>query len=110
MTLNEYQALAQRTSNTTTRNDSLFNAMFGLCGEVGELADHVKKHLFQGHEFDKAHMIEEAGDVLWYLAELARALGVSLEVFAQANIQKLRIRYPSGFDAERSINRDEGAR
>lgn len=110
MTLNEYQALAQRTSNTTTKNDGLFNAMLGLSGEVGELADHVKKHLFQGHEFSKEHMIEEAGDVLWYLAELAHALDVSLEVFAQANIQKLRTRYPVGFDSERSINRDEEVR
>lgn len=52
-------------------------------------------------------MVEELGDVLWYCAELAVGLGVTLEDVAAANIDKLRARYPQGFDAERSRNRDE---
>ena len=52
-------------------------------------------------------MIEELGDVLWYCAELACGLGVTLEEVAMKNIGKLRRRYPEGFSAERSINREE---
>ena len=105
MTLAEYQALAQRTSNAGKRSDKLENACLGLAGECGEVCDIVKKALFQGHALDRAGLIEEAGDVLWYLAELAAGLGVSLEDMAVQNVMKLRRRYPNGFDAERSRNR-----
>ena len=105
MTLAEYQALAQRTSHAGKRSDKLENACLGLAGECGEACDIVKKALFQGHALDRAGLIEEAGDVLWYLAELAAGLGVSLEDMAVQNVMKLRRRYPSGFDAGRSRNR-----
>ena len=105
MTLAEYQALAQRTSHAGKRSDKLENACLGLAGECGEVCDIVKKALFQGHALDRAGLIEEAGDVLWYLAELAAGLGVSLEDMAVQNVMKLRRRYPNGFDAGRSRNR-----
>ena len=106
MTLAEYQALAQRTSHAGKRSDKLENACLGLAGECGEVCDIVKKALFQGHALDRAGLIEEAGDVLWYLAELAAGLGVSLEDIAVQNVMKLRRRYPNGFDAGRSRNRE----
>jgi NTP pyrophosphatase (non-canonical NTP hydrolase) len=79
----------------------------GLNGEAGECIDLLKKHLFQGHKLDKDKLTEELGDVLWYCAELACGLSVTLEEVAQRNIEKLKKRYPEGFDAERSINREE---
>ena len=109
MTGVEYQRLAQRTSNTKTTNSKIDNALLGLAGEVGELCDHAKKYLFQGHSFDRKHMIREAGDVAWYLAELAAGLGCTLDDIFQANIDKLEKRYPGAvFDAEKSIHRMEG--
>lgn len=107
MTMNDYQQLAQRTANTTTQSDKIHNGLLGLFGEGGELADQIKKTCYQGHELDADHMIEELGDVLWYCAELACGLGVTLEEVAQRNIDKLRRRYPEGFDAERSKDREE---
>ena len=104
MNLNEYQARAQRTSNTEA-GDKLLNGVFGLCGEAGEVADIVKKVAFQGHELDNEHLIEEIGDCLWYIAELATAMVMPLEDVAKKNIEKLRKRYPEGFHAERSVNR-----
>jgi NTP pyrophosphatase (non-canonical NTP hydrolase) len=83
------------------------NGALGLSGEAGECADHVKKHLFQGHELDRAHLAEEIGDVLWYCAELASGIGRSLDEIAEMNIAKLRKRYPDGFDSDRSVHRDE---
>ena len=77
----------------------------GLCGESGEAIDIVKKHLAQGHALDREALIKELGDVAWYLAETAYALDVPLEEVLQRNVDKLRARYPQGFEACRSIER-----
>jgi NTP pyrophosphatase (non-canonical NTP hydrolase) len=77
----------------------------GLAGESGECIDYVKKNIFQFHDIDHDKLIEELGDVLWYAAELAAGLGVTLEEVADRNIQKLMRRYPVGFSAEDSIRR-----
>lgn len=106
MTINEYQKLAMTTLNPAlNQRDVLINGVMGLCGEAGEAIDIVKKHLAQGHELDKEALIMELGDVAWYLAETAYALDVPLEDVLQRNIDKLKARYPQGFDASRSINR-----
>lgn len=108
MTLNEYQQLAMVTLNPALdKKDVLINGVMGLCGEAGEVIDLVKKHLAQGHELNRDEMIKELGDVAWYLAETAYALGVPLEEVCQRNIDKLKARYPEGFSAEKSINRVE---
>ena len=106
LTLNDYQRMARRTAGDKRKSDKMEEALFGLAGEVGELCDHYKKYMHQGHDINYDHMAEEAGDVLWYLAEIADALGVTLEEIARRNIDKLRDRYPDGFDPERSINRE----
>ena len=67
----------------------------------------TKKHLFHGHELDRDALIKELGDIAWYLAEGAEALGISLEEVFERNIEKLKKRYPEGFSEERSINRTE---
>ena len=104
MTVNEYQALAMRTLNPDLdQKDILLNSVMGLCGEAGEVIDHVKKHFCHGHELNKEHLIKELGDVAWYLAEAAQALGVTLEDVLQSNIEKLKRRYPEGFSTEKSI-------
>lgn len=107
LTMNDYQRMARRTAGIKLKSDKMEEALFGLAGEVGELCDHYKKHKHQGHELNYDHMAEEAGDVLWYLAEIADALGLTLEDIARRNIDKLLKRYPDGFDQERSINREE---
>ena len=68
--------------------------------------DIVKKHLAQGHELDREHLIKELGDIAWYLAETATALDVDLEEVLIQNIEKLKKRYPDGFSTEKSINRE----
>ena len=106
MTINEYQKLALRTLNPSLgKRDVLINGVMGLCGESGEAIDIVKKHLAQGHELDREHLIRELGDIAWYLAETASALDVSLEEVLQKNIEKLQKRYPEGFSEERSEHR-----
>ena len=108
MTINEYQKLAMKTLNPELSNqDVLINGVMGLCGESGEAIDIVKKWLAQGHDLDKEKLAKELGDIAWYLAETAWALDIPLEDILQANIDKLRQRYPEGFSSERSINRAE---
>ena len=107
MTVNEYQKLAMTTLNRSlSQKDILINAVMGLCGESGEATDIVKKHLFQGHDLDRETLAKELGDIAWYLAEAATALDMELEDIFAANIEKLRKRYPEGFDSERSIHRN----
>lgn len=108
MTINEYQKLAMVTLNPELdKKDVLINGVMGLCGESGEAIDIVKKHLAQGHELDKEELAKELGDVAWYLAETATAIGYDLENIFQMNIDKLKKRYPEGFSVEKSVNRDE---
>lgn len=106
MTPNEYQKLALKTLNPKlTKKEVLINGVMGLCGESGEAIDLVKKHLAHGHQLDRDALIKELGDIAWYLAETAYALDVELEKVLELNIEKLKKRYPEGFDEERSKNR-----
>ena len=108
MTINEYQRLAMKTLNPElSQKDVLINGVMGLCGESGEAIDIVKKWLAQGHELDKERLAKELGDIAWYLAETAYALEIPLEDILQANIEKLKNRYPEGFATERSVFRIE---
>ena len=106
---NEYQKLAMRTCSIpyNQKRDMLYHAVFGLNAEAGEVAGIFQKE-YQGHEFDKNHMMKELGDCLWMIAEACQALGVSMEEVMQLNIDKLKARYPEGFDPEKSLHRKDG--
>lgn len=109
MNINEYQKAALRTSsNMNEQYPRILNGVLGLAGESGECVDIVKKHLFQGHELDKEHIAKELGDIAWYLAVAADAIGYDIETIMQMNVDKLMKRYPDGFDKDKSLNRTEG--
>ena len=106
MTPNEYQKEALRTASGMSKEyPRILNGLMGLNGEAGECIDILKKHLYQGHAFDSEHMAKELGDVAWYLAISADAIGYDLDTIFQMNIDKLRARYPDGFNAEHSLHR-----
>lgn len=106
MTLDDYQIEALKTARQDqARQERLVNGALGLAGEAGEVADLIKKHLHHGHPLDRTEAARELGDVLWYVAAMADAMGLRLEDVAAMNILKLRNRYPQGFDTERSKNR-----
>ncbi len=108
MTLNEYQELAMRTApSTPTYSESLKLACLGLAGETGEFCDTMKKMFYHGHSPDIAALVEELGDILWYVTYATEVLGITLDAVAALNIAKLRRRYPDGFSNERSINRED---
>lgn len=106
MTGNKYQEKALRTAaKNLTPMQQLADGIMGLNGEAGECIDILKKHLFQGHDLDVDSMALELGDVAWYLAISADALGYDLEKIFEMNIEKLKKRYPGGFSAHHSIHR-----
>lgn len=108
MNLNQYQSLAERTINhDCTKSEMEMHALHGMCGEIGELHSLYQK-MYQGHPFDKEHAMKELGDLLWFIAEYCTACGLSLDDVAVANIEKLKARYPEGFDADKSLHRKEG--
>lgn len=83
MRINEYQELAQRTSAIAqNRRDKLLNGCMGLIGETGEVVDALKKWRFQSGEnapFPGEKIVEECGDVLWYIAEVCSAIDVQMD-------------------------------
>jgi NTP pyrophosphatase (non-canonical NTP hydrolase) len=107
MDFNEYQTLARRTQNQQL---SLVakekHALFGMASEVGEIHG-LHQKVYQGHALNIADAIKELGDLLWFAAEYADTLNITLDEVAQINIEKLRKRYPDGFDAEHSVHREE---
>ncbi len=108
MTGNNYQRAALRTAGANDMGDLLVNGVMGLSGESGECIDLVKKHIFQKHPLDKKRLASELGDVAWYLAVTAYAIGYSLDTIMQMNVDKLEARYPDGFDSEKSLHREQG--
>ena len=105
---NKYQELAMRTNRPeATQEQNLINGCLGLAGETGEVSDIVKKYMFQGHQLEKEKILDECSDVLWYLTLTVKSIGYSLNDVMEHNIEKLKKRYPNGFEEERSINRAE---
>lgn len=72
----------------------------GLAGETGEVVDLVKKNLFHGKEMDREKIIKELGDVRWYLEYLLITLDLTMDEVEVANVEKLRLRFPNGFNIE----------
>jgi NTP pyrophosphatase (non-canonical NTP hydrolase) len=115
MTLSEYQSAVLRTENSDFnsirgRLDSdralrLIHGVMGVQTEAGELADTLKKATFYGRPFDRINILEEVGDVLWYLTVICDAAGSSLEIVMNKNIAKLRGRYGDQFSEEKAVNR-----
>jgi NTP pyrophosphatase (non-canonical NTP hydrolase) len=101
----EYQIRSLRTYKTDLSERSIFtNCALGLAGESGEVADLVKKYLYPSKPGDgndtRERLIDELGDVLWYVAVLAIALNIDLEDIAVQNIAKLAARHPITEKAE----------
>lgn len=122
----EYQELAMRTndgkasprlvhqlsSNLKIDNNidigEVIDACLGLSGEVGEFNDMIKKWIFHEKPLDIEHLKKECGDIMWYIALMCHSFGWDLDEIMQMNIDKLKARYPEGFDIDKANNRKEG--
>lgn len=68
----------------------------GVAGEAGELLDAIKRHTIYGKDLDMENVIEELGDMEFYLEGIRQSLGITREQTLQANKDKLGERYKSG--------------
>lgn len=84
----------------------LVHGMVGIVTEAGELQDMVRKHVIDGAVFDRTNLLEELGDVMWYVALAADAYGLQLEDVMTRNIEKLKARYGDKFTQAAALNRD----
>ena len=102
-----YQQLAARTINKDLSDfEKIDHALKGMIGEIGEI-NSIYQKVYQGHSLDKEHLKKELGDLLWFIAEYCTANGWKMEDIMDMNIQKLKERYPNGFEAVRSLHRDK---
>lgn len=80
--------------------------LLGLIGEASEFADVCLAAIANGHMPDSAKAAGEMGDIQWYINAIATELGISMNDVLEHNVAKLRARYPEGYTAERSSNRE----
>lgn len=103
-----YPLLVEKTRRSDLNiEEQMKNASMGLTGEAGEVVDIIKKYAYQGHELEIEELIDELGDVIYYLCWLCILLQIDFSEICFNNMNKLTKRYPNGFEAERSINRTE---
>jgi NTP pyrophosphatase (non-canonical NTP hydrolase) len=99
MELSTYQKEANKTAVYPQDAKIIYPAL-GLAGEAGEVANQVKKILRDNAgeltEERRNKIVDELGDVLWYAAALASDVGISLDVVAEINLQKLAKRAENG--------------
>lgn len=95
LTLNDYQNRAHKTAIYPV-NKSLEYLITGLASEVGEVSGKVAKYYRKDGEFPKEAVLDELGDVLWFVAELSTMLGSPLSKVAIGNIDKLSSRKDRG--------------
>jgi NTP pyrophosphatase (non-canonical NTP hydrolase) len=86
----------------------ILNGCLGLSGEAGEFNDMMKKWIFHEKELDVDHAQKEVGDILWYIAMICHSFGWDMDEIMQKNIEKLKARYPDGFDVDLSAHRKAG--
>lgn len=109
MDADAYQKTTLRTGSFVNERERLVFAALEASAEVGEVANLVYKHAFQGHPLDPRKLGEEIGDAVWGLALICETAGLSLSAVMQQNIDKLRARYPTGFTVEESLARRDHA-
>ena len=102
----------QREARRSLRDDLPYeatcsNMCMGLAGEIGEVIDIMKKHIYQGKELDITDVIEEVGDVLWYIANFCNVNNITMDECMESNIKKLRKRFPNGFTVKDANERKD---
>lgn len=99
-----YETIVQGTANK--QNARLLHSALGLVTEAGEFADQMKKAICYGKPVDLVNIKEELGDLFWYMTLAMNAANIQFEEILEANVRKLRKRYPGGFSLMSCENRD----
>ena len=108
MTNKEYikNVLRSESASFNNINERILHGVIGCVTEAGELADNLKKATFYGRGIDHQNIKEELGDLLWYVALILSEEGWTFEEIMEANIRKLKARYPEQFTEGGAFDRD----
>jgi phosphoribosyl-ATP pyrophosphohydrolase len=98
-----FEAIIERIDERMVR---ILHAAMGFTTESGEIVDQIKKHLFYGNSLDEVNLVEECGDLLFYMAVMLDTLGLSFERVMEINDKKLSLRYGKTFSEKAARNRD----
>lgn len=77
----------------------------GVASEAGELLDAIKRWTIYGKPLDRANVVEELGDIEFYMEHLRNLLGISRDETLIANMEKLNVRYADGYSDKAAIER-----
>lgn len=77
----------------------------GISGEAGELLDSIKKATIYRKPLDIANIVEECGDLLFYISGMLDSIGVDIESAMSANVSKLSIRYGKSYSDKSAVER-----
>lgn len=94
-----------RTKRLGSSTLDILHAAVGISGEAGELLDAVKKVWIYNKPIDRANIVEELGDLRFYMQGLMTELGITEEEVIQGNVDKLQTRYPIGYTDAAAIAR-----
>lgn len=83
----------------------LFHFIIGASSETGEMAEALAKHMM-GKGIDLVNMLEEVGDNGYYIDQLAKVCGGTLESAFTKNVNKLAVRYQGGYSDKKAVNRN----
>jgi NTP pyrophosphatase (non-canonical NTP hydrolase) len=101
-----YQMQAMRTAAELENKDAdMLHAAMGIASEGGELLGAFKSAFAYGKELDLQNVIEEMGDLMWFIALMCHSMGITMDYVAVRNIEKLYARYPEKFTQEDAIAR-----
>lgn len=104
--LDEYASfVASRTKPMHSEIEDLLHAAVGISGEAGELLDAVKKTWVYGKRLDSVNIIEELGDIMFYVQMAALNQNISLADIMNLNMVKLQLRYPTGYTDQAALDR-----
>ncbi len=102
----DYEDFVRRLFKKEDFKAQLNHCALGLAGEVGEVVDIIKKHTVYGKMLDVAHLLEELGDLRFFIQALANVVGHSMDSIENNNIRKLNTRYPTGsYSNQQAISR-----
>lgn len=113
MDFKDYIKEIKKTESSSSSNEvratnkiRLLHAIMGLVTEAGELMDALKRHVYYGEELDYVNIVEELGDISYYMGMAIDDVGVDLDYVINKNISKLRKRYNGEFSKDKALNRD----
>lgn len=106
MTLEQYKTSLTTLTPLSSPFENIAHMLMGMQTELGELTDIHKKNLAYNKPIDEINEKEELGDLLWYIAGYAHYRNINLDECLQHNLNKLKQRYPNGFNVEHAVNRD----